>query len=453
MSDFSALNVAYTGLAAAQVGIETTSHNIANANTEGYSRQRVDLQTRFPFLSAYGPLGSGVEVAGVNRVRNAFLDDRVRAASEQAGQLQERSGLLERTEAVMNEPDLGITHALGDVWSAFEDVALNPSDSAARLDALARLRNLTGRVQGIRQGWDGLQDDAADRVRVHVDEANQLLEEIGRLNTQIQETNAFSGAPNDLLDRRDLLIDSLSRTIGARAEIQSNGTVRVALGGIGLVDGARAQTLSYAGPPTHGLTAGTTPVTAGGDLAGTITWLTTDLPAFTARLDQFATDLAAAFNAQQAAGETAPATPGGPILSFNPANPAGSLAVVITDPAQLAVSGSPYAPHSGANAQAFADLRSSLAAGGGTLTLDASIRGFITDLGSLTRTQVRAAEAQDQLVGAAELARKGTSGVSIDEEMVQMIQYQHAYNAAARVMTTIDEMLDVLVNRLGVVGR
>jgi flagellar hook-associated protein 1 FlgK len=87
------------------------------------------------------------------------------------------------------------------------------------------------------------------------------------------------------------------------------------------------------------------------------------------------------------------------------------------------------------------------------VTLDASVRGLVTDLGSLTQSQLRAADSQSDLVSAAELARKGSHGVSIDEEMVNLIQYQHAYNAAARVMTAVDQALDTLINRVGVVGR
>ncbi len=453
MSELGALYTAYTGLQAAQVGIETTSHNIANANTAGYTRQRVDLQTRYPFLSAFGPLGSGVDVAGVSRAREKFLDDQVRGSYSTQAATQARTGLLERTEQVMNEPEQGITQALGDVWSAFEDVALNPADNASRLDALARMRQLTERVNTVSRGWDRLAVDAADQVRLKVTEVNSSLDEIARLNTQISDVAAYSGQPNDLLDRRDVLIDQLSKSIGARADVQSNGTVRVSLGGIGLVDGAHVHPVSYTGAPTHTFAVGGVAAPVGGEAAGITTWLTNDLPSMRSRLDQFAVELATAFNTQNAAGATAPGVPGGPLLSYSPANPSGSLAVAVTDPQLLAVSGSPYAAGSGTNAQAMSDLRRSLAGGGGTQTLDTSVRGLVTDLGSLTQAQRRAADSQADLVASTELARKSTSGVSIDEEMVNLIQYQHAYNAAARVMTAVDEALDTLINRVGVVGR
>jgi flagellar hook-associated protein 1 FlgK len=297
-----------------------------------------------------------------------------------------------------------------------------------------------------------LQTDATSRLQLKVNEVNETLDEVAELNIDIQDAGAFSGQPNDLLDRRDLLVDQLSQKLGARADIQTNGTVRVTLGGLGLVDGDKVHPVSYAGPPTHGFSVDGVAATPGGELAGITTWLKTDIAAMNTRLDTFAKDVANAFNAQHAAGTTAPATPGGPLLSFNPANPAGSLTVAITNPALLAVSGSPYAVHSGTNAQALSDLRSSLTAGTGTMTLDASIRSFVADLGSLTQTQVRSTAAQDDLVASAELSRKSVSGVSIDEEMVNMLQYQHAYSAAARVMTAIDQALDVLIH-MGVVGR
>ncbi len=453
MPDFSALNTAYSGLKAAQVGIDTASHNVANAHTKGYTRQIVDLQTRFPFLSQYGPLGSGVEVARISRARDAFLDDRVRSAYDTQGSLKERADLLGRLEGQMNEPDLGVSRALGEVWTAFEDVALNPSDNAARSNALSELSNLTGRINGVRAGWDRLEGDAVDRLRLRIDDANTALRQLADLNTAIQDTTAFAGAPNDLLDQRDLLIDKLAQTVGASSQFQSNGTVRVVLGGVGLVDGSSVQPMSVGAPPGFAIAAAGTTVVAGGEVAGIQKFLTTDLASYRTRLDTYSIDLVNAFNTQHALGQTATATPGGPLLSYNPANPSGSIAVVITNPALLAVSGSPFAANSGTNAQAMANLRTSLSANTNTLTFDASIRGFITDLGALTQNETQATLSQDELVAAAELTRKGTHGVSLDEEMVQMLQFQHSYSASARMMTTVDQMLETLIKGTGIVGR
>ncbi len=308
-------------------------------------------------------------------------------------------------------------------------------------------------MNSIGSEWDKLAVDATSQVGAKLTQVNDTLDEVARLNTQIQDVSAFSGQPNDLLDRRDVLIDQLSKSIGARSDVQSNGTVRVSLSGVSLVDGATVHHAAYAGPPTNAISVSGVPTNPGGEISGITTWLTSDLPNQKARLDQFAVELTTALNAQHAAGTTAPATPGGPLLSYNTLNPAGSLSVTLTDPALLAVSGSPYAANSGANAQALADVRTTLSGSGGTQTLDASVRGLVTDLGSLTQSQLRAADSQGELVSAAELARKGSGGVSIDEEMVNLIQYQHAYNAAARVMTAVDQALDTLINRMGVVGR
>jgi flagellar hook-associated protein 1 len=453
MPDFSALNTAYSGLRAAQVGIDTASHNVANAHTEGYTRQIVDLQTRYPFLSQYGPLGSGVEVARISRARDSFLDDRVRSAYDTQGALRERADLLGRLEGQMNEPDLGVSRALGQVWAAFEDVALNPADNAARSNALSELRNLTGRINGVRAGWDRLEADASDRVQLTVNDANLILRQLADLNTEIQNTTAFAGQPNDLLDQRDLLIDKLSQMVGASSQVQANGTVRVVLGGVGLVDGSSIQQMTVGAAPGYAVTAAGVAVPIGGEISGVHRFLTSDLPTYRTRLDTFSIDLVNAFNTQHALGTTAPGVPGGALLSYVAANPSGSITVAISNPALLAVSGAPYAPNSGTNAQALSNLRTSLAANTSTQTFDASIRGFITDLGALTQTETRAAQSQDELVAAAELTRKGTQGVSLDEEMVQMLQFQHSYSASARMMTTVDQMLETLIKGTGVVGR
>ena len=131
---FISLYTAYSGLFASQVGMDTSSHNVANASTDGYSRQSVDLAARRPYQSALGLVGNGVDVNDIRRARDEFLDDRVRSSSAGLSNLTTLGGYLESLESVMGEPDAGMTDALSDIWSSFEELALDPTSNAARLN-------------------------------------------------------------------------------------------------------------------------------------------------------------------------------------------------------------------------------------------------------------------------------------------------------------------------------
>ena len=180
------------------------------------------------------------------------------------------------------------------------------------------------------------------------------------------------------------------------------------------------------------------------------------MAAIQSSIDALATDLATAINTTNQAGFTAAGVAGGDLLTFDVAEPAGSLAVATTDPTEIAASddgAAPFAIHNGENARALANLRDTLSAGGGVLTLLGAARSVVTDVGSRTATAKQAASTQAQLATSAELSRAASQGVNIDEEMIELIKYQRAYEAAARVITTADQALDTLINRTGIVGR
>ena len=119
MSDFVSLYTAFSGLTAAQAGINTASHNVANASTVGYTRQQVDLSSRLPYHQRFGTVGQGVDVAGIRRARVAGLDAQVRSSASAQGRLDVLADLLAGTEAVMGEPDAGITASLSNLWKSF----------------------------------------------------------------------------------------------------------------------------------------------------------------------------------------------------------------------------------------------------------------------------------------------------------------------------------------------
>ena len=455
MSGFSTLHVAMTGLRAAQIKLDTASNNIANANTEGYTRQRVELATRFPQFTPDGQIGSGVDIVDIVRLRDTFLDARVRNATASLAETDVRSDFLGRAELVTGEPEVGVSALLDDVWAAFEDLALDPSDRASRQAAIQEMDGLATRVNQISEDLVSLRAGAINAADATVADLNTKLEEIARLNVAILEAEAQPGSPNDLIDVRDRLIDEVAEMVGSTAVTEKDGSVRITLNGIGLVSGADARPLDLdltTGLVTH--PSGVT-VTPGGKLGGYAAVYGQDLPAVQAQMDTFAAELADAMNSVHQAGFTATG-PGGPLFAYDPTSPAGTLRMVLAGPddfATAANAGPPFAPHDATIPEQLAALRDAPVAAGGTASLAGSYRTIITTLGQQTASALGSAVSQQSLVDSVARARQSSHGVSVDEEMVSLMEAQRMYEAAARVITAVDEALDVLINRMGLVGR
>lgn len=460
---FVGLHTALSGIRAAQTGLDITSHNVANAHTDGYTRQRVDQATRRPYVSLNGLVGTGVDVAGISRARDAFLDARARTVGAEFSWHDTTAGLLGRTESVLGEPDNGLTAQLGALWDAFDDLALDPGQTASRQQVLSSLDALAGRVRGVATGWDQLATDTAAQLDGAVGEASDLLARVADLNRQIGDLSLRDDSPNDLLDQRDLALDRVSALLGATISTGSDGMVSLHLPAadgtsVALVTGTTAVQLSVEAGAVQATGADGVPVevVARAEVGALHDFLGTTLPERFAALDTFVGELAAALNAQHGAGTDADGNPGGDLLTFDPAaGAARSIRVppaLLGDPRLLAAGGpAPSGVHDARNAEALAALRT--AEVGGEPPFDSRLRAFVVDLGARVATARGAADAQGSLAVSATVARQGAHGVSIDEEMVSLVAYQRALEAASRVMTAVDQALDVLVNRTGIVGR
>lgn len=455
MSDFISLYTAFSGLTAAQAGIDTASHNVANASTPGYTRQRVDLVSRVPYHQRFGVVGQGVDVAGITRTRVAGLDAQVRLSASAQGRLDVLADLLAGTESVMGEPNAGITASMAGLWNSFDELMLDPPNASTRQHVISSLDHLATTIVGVAEKWEIEAQSASNSLSVYVDRTNAMLNNIADLNRQILDASSLPGEPNDLLDQRDLLMDELANIAGVTVTITDNGAARVSLDGLSLVSDTMVSPLSY-DPATHEISHSSGALVAvGGELSGFQSYLQTELPGFEASLNTFARELADALNAQHAAGFAPDGSPGANLLNYTVGKEAMSLAVAVSHHSEIAAagSGSPVAEYDGINAEALSGLRQMLVADGGTITLDDAMRDVISFVGEMTAAAYSGARSQAALTSAAENARMQTHGVSIDEEMVNLITYQRAYEAAARVMTAVDQNLDTLINRTGVVGR
>ncbi len=472
MSTFSGLNTASTALWAAQRGLDVTGQNIANVNTAGYSRQRVDLAamggTAVPAVhSVSSAVDGGVDAQKVRRVRDALLEARAQLETSTTSRLAAESAALSEVEGAFREPgDNGIQHMLSEVWAAFSELSDSPKTEAARSSVLERLDVLADGIRATRASLDQQWDQTRDGVQALVADVNTAAASVAELNGAIRQAT-LSGLPvNELSDRRDALVMQLSKSIGATGVPRADGVVDVTVGGTSLVAGSTSTGVRLAGsdnadgvtadPPRLVTAPGGTTLRTGGTAAGQLTALTQTVPAARRDLDGFARSVATTFNTAHTAGHDLTGAPGQPLFDDGAGGTAVTAATLTLRPltpaqvaaARTAPAGAGGAPSSdGDNADAVSQL--SLATDG----LDATYRRMVVALGVQTSVAASKAEVQSVVAAQVDAARESVSGVNLDEEMTNMLSFQHAYSAAARMVSAIDEALDTLINRTGLVGR
>lgn len=480
MSTFGALNTAYRGLTASQQGMNVAGQNIANAATEGYTRQRVQqsaIGAPAPGMFSSGTVqtGQGVSVDAIARLGNSVLDTSVRSAGAQAGYAGIRSSALQGIEGILQEPgDNGISSALQGFWSAWQGAANQPGEDGPKGLLLNAANSLTDKIsssyQALQGQWSSVRAQAADAVDVVNSAANQ----VAAYNATIRSTLAAGGSANELIDARAKLTETISRLAGGTVREQPDGTVDVHVGGNPLVMGTSVRVLELSGSQSGDALGSTVQLlwkdsagvasSDGGEIAGALSVLA---PAATApstpgtggaiaeaaeTYNKLAATLATTVNEVHKKGQlpdAAPGTPGAIGVDFFTISgtPAALGIKAPTGTAGIALK----SPNSGALDTSIADQISQL--GTGAASPDKLWSGIVTGIG----VQSRGAQQRESLTSAAEASaltsRASQASVSLDEENVNLLTNQHAYQAAARVMTAVDEALDVLINRTGLVGR
>lgn len=437
ISSFYGLQTSLRGLLAQQRSIDITGHNIANASTRGYSRQEATLTASDALFIPAGAvqngagahLGSGVDVQSYRRVRDTFLDLQFRTQSTALGGNAARSEALDRAELALAEPsDDGLAAQLAQFWNAWSNLANTPeaNQPAARQALLSQARALGDAFGAIDAQFQTVGTQAQEEYDATIGgELKSIAAEIADLNLSIKKFVTAGDSPNDLLDRRDALLDRLSElgqvSVSNGAEAGSI-IVKFGAGGEPLVNDAGvnpAWTASF----TDG----------NGRLGGLLQSATQTIPAYRAALSGVAEQLAGAVNAIHPGffGFTAGTATGA--MKLEPLLAAGDI---------RAASGT--SPGANDIAQAVAALRGGAA--------DSGYEAFVARLGTETREVKRQVSNGEVLTRSVDDRRQSVSGVAMDEEMSNLVRFQRAYQASARAMSTMDEMLDVLINRTGRVG-
>jgi len=445
---------------AAQAGMQVTGHNIANASIDGYSRQRVEMVTAKGQFSGVGFFGKGSDVASVVRTYDEFLTRQAASTSSQAAFDKTRHDKLVQLEEAFPTGEDGLGHASALLFNALSDVASRPTDIASRQVVIGKATDLAARFNAFSNQIEAMQSGISRDVELEVAAVNELAASVAKVNEQIAALKGLGQPPNDLLDERDRLIHRLSGHLRVNAVAYEDGTYGIFIsGGQALVLGREANRLAAVGDPADprqtrvaviesgGARILASDMVASGSIGGLLKFQDDDVVAARGMLDQLARSIAERVNAQQAEGFDLYGRSGAPMFDIaGSVRPAEVIRVVLADPRGLAAAS---AQADNGNAIAMTALRDEAFVSGGffrTMTFGEGWASAMGDVGLRVQGARAAMSISGSVARQALEQRDANAGVNLDEEAARLIQYQQAYQAAAKILQVAQKALETLLS-------
>ena len=453
-----------------QTGLHTVAHNIANKETEGYSRQRTETHSNFATGSGKRRIGLGAQAATVSRTNNPYLERQIGNEQSELATAQGRQEGLGRIEQIYNEQSVeGFNASLTSFFNAFRDLATNPESMPRRTQVKAAAETLVNDIHNVNSQLAEVSADINSQIQINVHDLNSITEEIAALNMQVQEVEITGGWANDERDRRDLLLKKLGEIVDIKWAEGEDSTVTVSTAHDALlVVGGQANAVDAVSTPArdrkmegeydvvfyHHEYAEPLQLTdriKGGKLGGLLSVRSQELYAIRKDMDNLAYTIATEINNMHSRGFNAYNQTG--VEFFAPMTSAENAAEYIAlnndikvDSGRIAVGRDPNRPGDNRVAIEIAELQYGKPIFDGSLTLDEFYNGIVGELGIKTQAANRKAEVQTNIVNQLNNVRESISGVSLDEEAARMIEMQKHFDAAARLIRTADEILETVIN-------
>lgn len=418
----STLNTAKSGMNVSQVAIQTTSHNISNINTPGYSRQRVNQSASSPYSmpgknSSFGAgqIGTGAQIDDVTRIRNSFYDYQYRSESHQYGSTSVKYEYFKNIEGIFNEPsDTAISSSLNSFFNSWSELSKDPQSSGVKSVVIENGKYLSNSINSAFKRLESLEEGLDKQSEYIMDEVNSMLSQLDKLEKNIKIIQGSGKSPNDFLDQRDQLLDNLSFKLNINDK-DVKATLKKAYDANGKVT---LDDLTKSG------------VKISGELEGTLS-MKQEINKYKDGLKQLANTITS--NVNKAAGQDIFKAKDGELISINPE--------MLQEPEKINVTAD--------IALKVYELKSEkVNINGKDMTINTFYNSMIQDLGQSSAAVIRDESNQSKLLENIDSSRSSVSGVSLDEEMISLVQLQHTYSANAKVMSTIDSLLDVVVNGL-----
>lgn len=418
----STLNTAKSGMNVSQVAIQTTSHNISNINTPGYSRQRVNQSASSPYSMpgknsnfGAGQIGTGAQIDDVTRIRNSFYDYQYRSESHQYGNTSVKYEYFKNIEGIFNEPsDTAISSSLNSFFNSWSELSKDPQSSGVKSVVIENGKYLSNSINSAFKRLESLEEGLDKQSEYIIDEVNSMLSQLDKLEKNIKIIQGSGKSPNDFLDKRDQLLDNLSFKLNINDK-DVKATLKKAYDANGKVT---LDDLTKSG------------VKISGELEGTLS-MKQEINKYKDGLKQLANTITS--NVNKAAGQEIFKAKDGELISIN--------TEMLQEPEKINVTAD--------IALKVYELKSEkVNINGKDMTINTFYNSMIQDLGQSSAAVIRDESNQSKLLENIDSSRSSVSGVSLDEEMISLVQLQHTYSANAKVMSTIDSLLDVVVNGL-----
>ncbi len=454
------VDIGKSALFTAQQGISVAGHNIANVNTPGYSKQQVSLAENRPENGSPGQIGTGVHAESIRRSVDSFVDAQLLSSRERLGEFTASSDALARLEPLFGDADnQGIGADLNQFFGALQDVTTNPNDLSARTVFLSKATALVGRFNQSASDLTAAQGFLDRQIGQTITDVNRLTSQIADLNTKIADAETSGQHANDLRDQRGVALANLGEMIEISSIEDATGQLTVSAGrGQVLVDKDRTyQLVAVANLSNNGLLdvhydAGTGPTTSlnsviqSGRLKGLLDVRDQTIPSLRASLDTLASELVTQVNQQHRLGFGLDGSTNQDF--FAPAGTtASTMAVSLTDVRKIAASSTAAGvPGNNANALALAGLRNTDFASFGNVTFQEYYSTIAGNFGSATQGVESNLAAQQILHDQLTSQRASISGVSMDEELANLLQFQRSFEAASRMIVVADELFQTILS-------
>jgi flagellar hook-associated protein 1 len=469
---FDTLSLATRAMQAQQVGVSVTGQNLANVNNPAYARQRVNFQTSDAVPLANGVQGTGVQVAGIQSIRDNLLDVQIRDEGSVGAFWTTSQSALQNTQTELGEflngtasgtdgtsgasstsGAQGLSTQLSGLFSAFQSVATDPTSLPQRQDLVSQAQKLAGSFNQVAARLSAVNNNLNTSVSTDVDSANKLLSDIASLNVDVAQTEVATGSTaNDLRDLRQQKIENLAQLANLQTSTASDGSLTVTIGGVAMVSGGKLTDTLQAYDPGNGqlqiraATLGTALTLTGGSIAGAIDTRDGAVANLRSGLDALASQVITQVNSVYSTGYDLNGNTG---ASFFSGSDAATMSVnpnLSNDPSLVQAAGVSGAAGDGSIALSVARLAKQANATLNNQTFGNAYGQMVTNLGNALSGVNDQVANHGVVTSMLAKQRDSVSGVSMEEEMTNLMTFQKAYQASAQIISTVNAMLDVLVN-------
>jgi len=447
---YTALSISVGSLEAQQAGLETTTNNLANMNTPGYSRQRPVLQEADPIIQGRLAFGNGVSLTGIESLRDSLLNVQIADEMQQQAKSQSFVDTMNQVQPLFPMDTSGIGNAISSFFQSLNGLAANPSDSSLRQSVLSAANGLATSFDQTAGQLNTTRSNLDLNVQQDVQEVNQITSQIASLNRTLATTSSTGSEYGSFLDQRDALVQQLSGLIDVSVLQQGSSLTLTTRQGTALVVDGQSFNLTSRLDSTDGMqhifaqAGDITAAISGGKLGGTLQARDQEIPSMLGQLDALASALVTKLNQAHQLGFDLNGNPGGNL--FNPLTGIGAAAgmsVAITDPNLLAAS-SDGSTGSNGNITNLTAIATQAVSNG--MTPIQAYGNLVFQVGSSISNGNAELTASNDVLQQLQQQQSSVSGVSLDEEASNLLLYERAYQAAARAISTVDQMLQTAIN-------